>query len=181
VRLNIGQGRARNTLDVVAPLLGGDGWKHIDICAAYEPDECYDVSTGIREPDGSVACIWMGDVLEHIPRAKTASVLTDCHRVLSPGGALLVCVPDMSEVMRRWVATDGLPTEGMPLSWLIWGEQDESGGGANEVPDTHRNGFTAASLSTALGTAGFGAVERVVIHGGQCWYELSMLAKKGNT
>ncbi len=176
MKLNIGQGRTRNTLNVVT--LDHAGWKHIDVCPTYEPDECYDVTGGIREPDASVESIWMGDVLEHMPRAKVGFVLSECARVLQPGGTLLVAVPDMAAVLSRWLEQGGIekPDE-MPLTWLIWGEQDESGGGANAEPDTHRHGFTEASLAAALTGAGFVSAERTTVHG--VWYELAMRATKG--
>ncbi len=174
MNLNLGSGRTRNTLDVIT--LDHAGWKHIDVCAAYEPDERYDFSGGIREPDGSVGEIWMGDVLEHIPRAKCGFVLSECARVLHRGGRLRVAVPDMGLVMRRWLDADGLEApEGMPLSWLIWGEQDERRG-VNVVADSHFNGFTETSLRAALRGAGFEQAERIPVHG--VWYELAMQARK---
>lgn len=178
MKLNIGQGRTRNTLNVITQ--DHAGWKHIDVCAAYEPDECYDVSAGIREADGSVERIWMGDVLEHFRRVQVPTVLRECARVLADGGELLVAVPDMTTVMRRWLERDGIDeAEGIPLAWLIWGEQDESGAGANAGPDTHRSGFTEASLAAQLRAAGFTSVERTSVHG--VWYELAMRATKGAT
>lgn len=182
MNLDIGQGRSRdmaNILDAAHIGWGPQKWKHIDVCAAYEPDECYDVTRGIREADGAVQHIWMGDILEHFPRNKLRFVLEECHRVLAPGGELLIVTPDMAGVMAKWLERQGIEDqEGMPLSWLIWGEQDEGHDGANAGPDTHRLGFTEASLRAALLGAGFTSALRVSVHG--IWYELAMLARKGD-
>lgn len=171
VNLCIGQGRTRDTLNIVKNY--GDDWKTIDIYAGYLPDEAYDVTEGIQEKSGSIARIWMGDVLEHIARAKVGKLLEECHRVLAPGGELLICVPDMAKVMPRWLED---PSD-RECNWLIWGEQDESGAGKNESGDTHRCGFTERTLDAAIVSAGFEKREFINIH---CvWYELSMRAEKG--
>jgi hypothetical protein len=175
MNLNLGQGRTRHTLDVIST--DHANWKHIDVCAAYEPDECYDFSAGIREPDGSVDKVWMGDVLEHIERAKVPTILRDIRRTLKSGGQLLLVVPDMAAVMPRWLESGGVDVASdMHLSWLIWGEQDVSGNGANAGPDTHRCGFTERSLREALRDADFVNIERTRVHG--VWYELAMQARK---
>ncbi len=172
MKLNIGCGRSRETLSIVSP--SPEGWKHIDVCPLYEPDECYDVTEGIREPDESVDTIWVGDVLEHFPRMKVASFLNECWRVLVKGGFLLVSTPDMEKVMPIWLADeDGTDAQ---LQWLIWGEQDESGGGLNAGPDTHRHGYTERSLTRILVDAGFDSPSRTSVHG--VWFELAMVATK---
>ena len=160
----------------VISLNSHEGWKNVDICPDFGAHEVYDITTGIREPANSVELIWMGDIFEHLFRSKQDFVLKECIRVLEPGGALAVCVPDMTEVMKRWLAADG---EAAELHALVWGQQGEQIEGRNALPDSHLHGFTEQSLRKKLEKAGFSGVERVTIHGGACWYELSMRATKG--
>ena len=167
MNLNLGCGPNRASLNVIT--LDHAGWKFIDCWEPYNPDECYDFSLGIREPDDSVRAIWLGDALEHCVKWRVKDLLKDCHRVLTPGGQLLISVPDMTVVMPRWLAGE---TE---LDGLIWGHQNESGGG-NERGDTHKNGWTETTLFAALRLAGFSVMRRIPIHG--VWYELAVEAVK---
>lgn len=166
MRLNLGCGPNRESLNVIT--LDHAGWKFIDSFGAYNPDECYDFSHGIREPDASVDTIWMGDSLEHCVRWRQPFVLAECYRVLKPGGRLLISVPDMAVIMPKFLETG-------EYDGLIWGHQDERGGG-NEWGDCHKMGYTARTLFAALRTAGFASAKRIVIHG--VWYELAVEATK---
>lgn len=42
----------------------------------------------------TVACIYAGELWEHFEYADAVRLTRDCFRVLAPGGALRVCVPD---------------------------------------------------------------------------------------
>ena len=167
MNLNLGCGPNRASLNVIT--LDHAGWKSVDCFAGYNPDECYDFSQGLREPDDSVGAIWLGDALEHCVRWRVPKLLAECYRVLRVGGQLIISVPDMTTVMPRWLAGE---TE---LGGLIWGHQDERGGG-NEFGDCHKEGFQLWTLTEALKTAGFKSIRRVSIHG--VWYELAVEAVK---
>ncbi len=170
MNLCIGQGRTRTTLDVIT--IDHNGWKTIDVFEGYSPDECYDVTTGLREADDSIGVIWMGDVLEHFPHARVSFVLRECRRVLQPGGRLLISVPDMIVVMSRWLKN---PAD-YEATWLIWGEQDETNDGYNLEADSHKCGFTPSTLHAVLRGAGFTDIESMTYHG--TWYELGVVATK---
>ena len=148
------------------------GWKNIDIWSDFNPDECYDVSEGIREPDDSVDEIFMGDFLEHIQYAKTGFVLKECFRVLKRGGVIRISVPDMAKAMPLWLHARGLNRD---LSMLIWGQQGTVIG-SNFIHDSHFNGFTEASLRKALEQQGLKSIKRVGIN--NTWFELGMEATK---
>jgi predicted SAM-dependent methyltransferase len=167
-RLNLGCGPNRESLDVIDQ--DHAAWKFVDSFAGYNPDECYDFSGGIREPDGTVEAIYLGDALEHVVRYRVRTVLSECYRVLSPGGSLIVSVPDMAAVMVRFLASG-------EFADLIWGHQDERTG-QNVFADTHKTGFTWATLTDALKEAGFKAenIKRAAVHA--TWYELAALAVK---
>jgi predicted SAM-dependent methyltransferase len=55
---------------------------------------CWDVTRGLPFPDGYVGGIFTEHMLEHIPFEKALGVLTECRRVLRPGGVLRIVVPD---------------------------------------------------------------------------------------
>lgn len=150
-------------------------WKSVDVWERAPDAEHYDFSEGIREPDESFDCIWMGDSFEHILRARAHKVLSECLRVLRPCGFLWVCVPDMAKVMPRWLAADGQSQE---LNSLVFGQQGDGFDSENAYPDAHMQGFTEGSLHKMLLDAGFAFAKRATIHGGACWYELAVMAVK---
>jgi predicted SAM-dependent methyltransferase len=55
-------------------------------------------------PDQAVDAIYLGEVLEHFTREDGKHVLAECHRVLKPGGALRVRVPDNARFWRNYLA-----------------------------------------------------------------------------
>jgi ubiquinone/menaquinone biosynthesis C-methylase UbiE len=189
VKLNLGSGiNGHAALNVIS--LDHTGWKNIEIQEAYKADEHYDITTGIREPDNSVEEIWMGDFFEHLLRLKAKFVMSECYRVLQPGGRLRMSVPDMSIVMPLWLAIEGRyewapliangapvfnPTFVQELYDCIWGGQDRSNQ-VNSLYDSHFNGYTEKSLQMLMFGAGFTKMNRIGIH--RTWYELAMEAYK---
>lgn len=170
IKLNLGSGGTGKEAIRIVDQWSVEDWKSVDICAAFNPDECYDITEGIREADGSVERIWMGDFIEHVAWPKVPFVIAECFRVLQSGGLLLISTPDMARVMPKWLED---PTPDM--NCLLFGQIGETVG-HNETPDTHKSAFTEASLSRLLRGSGFAHVERIAIH--PVWYDLGMRAVK---
>jgi predicted SAM-dependent methyltransferase len=63
----------------------------------------HDLQKPLRYADGSVACIYAGELWEHFRYADAARLTRECNRVLAPGGVLRVCVPDGAEFWRRYL------------------------------------------------------------------------------
>jgi len=92
-------------LDPIALNLGGrlnchpaEGYEGLVAVDLFEGATGWHVTHDLREPlplpDGSVAQIHTEDFLEHIRPAEIVALLTECHRVLRPGGRLRIAVPD---------------------------------------------------------------------------------------
>lgn len=69
-------------------------------------------------PDGQVDTIWASHVLEHIPKGEPLiRLMNECHRVLRPGGRMLITMPIVGY-------TD--PATGAPMSnqigWQPWAD-----------------------------------------------------------
>jgi len=60
-----------------------------------EPDYCCD-ATNIPVPDATFDAAVCSEVLEHVPSPE--AVLQEAHRVLKPGGTLLLCVPFLHRI-----------------------------------------------------------------------------------
>jgi len=53
--------------------------------------------------DGSVSCIYAGEVWEHFELPQAKWLTAECVRVLEPGGVLRVCVPDGAVFWRSYL------------------------------------------------------------------------------
>jgi predicted SAM-dependent methyltransferase len=96
-------------------------------------------------PDGAAEVVYASHVLEHLSHRATDATLREWARVLAPGGALFVAVPDFDRIVERYV--DG----GRKIDDVfgpLMGEQDYDA-------NTHRAVFNRAALADHLERAGF--------------------------
>ncbi len=82
IKLEIGSG----------PKYGSDGWVTMDICNGC--DLFWDISKTIPFPDNSLDMIYSSHVMEHFDHASLVRLLSDCYRMLKPGGIYSACVPN---------------------------------------------------------------------------------------
>lgn len=159
------------------------GWQNLDIVPRWPGTArgCDVVWDARKDPipysDGSADEVYAGYLLLHLAPRFHEPVLAEVHRVLAPGGVLVVGEVDMAVVLQRWLEA-GLRGEEAPReAELIWGEQGnvESTAGFDEF-DKHCHGFTEASLRHLLGRHGFTELERVWLH--QVYYELTLRCRK---
>jgi SAM-dependent methyltransferase len=52
---------------------------------------------------GSVSLVYSSHFLEHIPRSKVAHFLSECFRVLEPGGTIRLVLPDLEEICSQYL------------------------------------------------------------------------------
>lgn len=85
MKLNIGCGRDYR-----------QGWRNYDISSACVNDGILDISKDtLPEENGSVSEIYISGVLEQIGENQAFQhALNECHRVLKPGGKMVVVVPN---------------------------------------------------------------------------------------
>lgn len=139
-------------------------WQHLllDIDPRGDADIILDARKLHTLAAGQFDAVYCSHNLEHYYRHDVQSVLAGFYHVLKPDGFAEVHVPDMRAVLKRFVET-GMEmgdilyeSPGGPISVADviygWGKQIESSGGDFYA---HKNGFTKASLTAALTTAGF--------------------------
>jgi SAM-dependent methyltransferase len=146
-----------------------DEWREIsvDLDPTTGPDIVADICE-IPLDDETGDAMFCSHVLEHVAEIDLTRVLSEFHRLLKPGGQLVIQVPDIQEAA-QWIA-DGRGHEAMyhfadgvgqraarPLD-LIYGSALDLG---VRPLMGHRTGFTSTSLSWWLAQAGFdGLVHR---------------------
>ena len=176
VRLNIGSG------DLPMRMAG---WVNVD-------EQAYaGVDLVLRVPPlpwetATVSEIYAGHFLEHLTRNDAADFLDECWRVLQPGGRLGILVPDMREVMRRYIQDEPAPAEFPAGRHRDLRDLDE----CNEMiifstaqPSHHQWAYDKFTLGRALENAGFTVLgefdrwkdPRVAVG---AWYQIGMDAIK---
>ena len=138
LKINIGSGQRKFSVD--------QGWTNVD-CVSREPDQVPDVLADARKmpfKDGSAQLCVLHHVIEHFGCGEADEVIRESFRVLAPGGSLLVFVPDLKELARRWLG--GQINDYIYCVNLYGAYQGEDG-------DRHRWGYDRASLPKYLDNA----------------------------
>jgi predicted SAM-dependent methyltransferase len=117
--------------------------------------------------DGQVDEIWNSHALEHAPRGRVVDALKEFHRVLRPGGRLIVTVPHFDYVAKYWLL-------GANRDWaeaMVFGMQDSEG-------EYHRCAFNAELLRGDLVGCGFEVrvLKIVWTHGQECLQAVALKA-----
>jgi SAM-dependent methyltransferase len=81
-----------------------EGWVSTDIGPGAP--EYMDITRALPLAARSVDMIFGEQVIEHLPKRTMRRFLSECSRVLKPGGILRVATPDMEAIARLYVADD---------------------------------------------------------------------------
>lgn len=63
-----------------------------------------DLSKSLPYDDGSVQFIYSGHLIEHISPSQAAGLLSECRRVIAPGGVIRFSTPDLREFVDAYLA-----------------------------------------------------------------------------
>lgn len=121
----------------------------LDIDPRTEPDICADMTDLGMIRDGMYSVVYCSHSLEHLYPHQVPRALAEFHRVLKPGGRLIVLVPDLEGVP----ATDArLPGSDLCGLHLYYGDASQ----IEEYPSmAHHSGFVADTLKRTMAAAGF--------------------------
>lgn len=79
-------------------------WINIDIAPHDQEVIQHDLSRGIPLPDSSCDVVYHSAVLEHLRRSGASLLLSECYRVLKPGGIVRVGVPDLERICQLYLS-----------------------------------------------------------------------------
>jgi protein O-GlcNAc transferase len=132
-----------------------EGWKILNAQAGEGVDFVGDCADLGRFADASVDEIYASHVLEHLGyQSHLPRALKEFWRVLKPGGAASISVPDFEVLCRQFLDPRATLEERFHCMRMVFGGQiDEF--------DFHHVGLTHEFLSQYLYAAGFSRVERV--------------------
>ncbi|MEH0971830.1 class I SAM-dependent methyltransferase [Micromonospora sp. CPCC 205546] len=100
---------------------------------------CLDATCGLPFRTGSFSGLLTGELIEHV--YDPVALLRECHRVLAPGGLLVLTTPNLATVQDRLAFLAGrAPRQVDPLHPYLW---------------LHIRPFTASLLRRVLRRAGF--------------------------
>jgi 2-polyprenyl-3-methyl-5-hydroxy-6-metoxy-1,4-benzoquinol methylase len=158
--LDVGCGRA-TLLNELAGRLPGTGLAGVDVRdEATGPFEyrSADLTAGLPWPDNSFEVVTFGEVIEHVPDPD--ALLAEIHRVLVPGGQMVITTPNMVSWANRILVPFGIQplfTEtstqhNLGRRWGVLGQGKPVQG--------HLKVFTHRSLREIVELNGFDVVER---------------------
>lgn len=126
-------------------------WKILDIEDRPEVDFVGDAADLSQFADNSIATIYASHILEHFHyglNQELLHVLAEWHRVLQPGGQLMVSVPNLQVLCWLYLNPHLAPIERHQIMRIMFG------GHTNEF-DIHRAGFDPETLALYLQEVGF--------------------------
>lgn len=116
-------------------------WINVDVNDKWEPDVVADGASMPMFADNSAEMIVIHHGLEHFGLGEADAMLRECHRILKPGGSLIVTVPDLRALADAWIA--GRITDYIYCVNLYGAYMDDEA-------DRHKFGFHIASLKRTL-------------------------------
>ena len=78
-------------------------WVNVDLISTGPGVIPHDLRKGLPFPDDSFHVVYHSHLLEHFDRSDAPGFLRECLRVLRPGGAIRVVVPDLEQIVRSYL------------------------------------------------------------------------------
>lgn len=132
-------------------------WKILDVEPRPEVDYIGDAADLSKFDNDCVDVIYASHVLEHFYynlNNQLIGTLKEWHRVLKPGGKLMISVPDLKTLCWLYLNPNLMPIERHHLMRVMFG-------GQMNIYDVHKVGFDFEIMAMYLEEAGFLEYEHV--------------------
>lgn len=111
--LNIGCGGSRHP-----------AWLNVDIAPGHAAVFDWNIRTPFPLPGETFDAVYHSHVLEHLPKNEAPGFISECFRLLKPGGILRVAIPDLEAICRVYLhqverASAGDPLAAERYDWII--------------------------------------------------------------
>ncbi len=77
-------------------------WTNVDLHSSSPFVIGANLLEGFPFPDQTFDVVYHSQVLEHIPKEKSGAFISECFRVLKPGGTIRVVVPDLENIVNEY-------------------------------------------------------------------------------
>ncbi|MBI1189749.1 MAG: methyltransferase domain-containing protein [Tepidisphaera sp.] len=139
--------------------IGGEtikpGWKIVNIKQLPGVDYIGSATDLSAFPANSADAIYGSHIYEHLDyMTEVLKAFKEAHRVLKPGGAFLIAVPDLEALARLFLDPALDSGQRFYVMRMIYG-------GQTDPWDYHKVGYSLDILANFLGSAGFEYLERV--------------------
>lgn len=131
-----------------------EGWKILNINTGPQVDFHGDIHDLSQFQTNSILEIYASHVLEHVGQGAAPEVFHSLHRVLQPGGRLMISVPDLEVLCALYLEAAEKPGQRHHVMRMMFG-------GQTDAYDFHYIGYDFHFLSSLLTAAGFSTVQRV--------------------
>lgn len=78
-------------------------WTNVDCQPRWNPDVLTDIRDMPMFVDSSASMIVGHHCIEHLHMADADRMLRECHRILEPGGSLILLWPNLKALATRWL------------------------------------------------------------------------------
>ena len=79
------------------------GWINVDVNPKWEPDVVADGMSMPMFESNTADYIVLHQVYEHFGLGEATPLVRECHRILKPGGSLIVTTPNLDALCRAWI------------------------------------------------------------------------------
>lgn len=134
------------------------GWKILNIQPGACVDYVGDISDLSQFPDATFKVVYASHVLEHVAQCDMISTLSGLYRILSPGGRLMISVPDLEALCRLFVRPELDRVSRFQVMRMMFG-------GQIDPFDFHKIGLSHDILLAYLQAANFPFAKRVTQFG----------------
>lgn len=130
------------------------GWKILNALPGKDVDFLGDINDLSEFATASVEEVYASHVLEHVGQGAILRVLQEIHRILKPGGRVMISVPDMEVLCALHLEFKNHLEQRIHVMRMMFG-------GQTDAYDFHYIGLDFELLANYLAEAGFSEIERV--------------------
>jgi predicted SAM-dependent methyltransferase len=100
-------------------------WVNLDFVSSDKENvKTCNLKHGILFPDNYFDLVYHSHLLEHFTKSDAKKLITDCYRVLKPGGVIRIAVPDLEQICKNYIkflelANNGDKTAEANYDWTL--------------------------------------------------------------